>query len=239
MASKNKLEKVPSPLKKGKNGTYIFVHINKTGGTSICKVLGYSIYHFMVREIIPMIGEEAFEKAFVFSVVRNPWDKVVSLYKYRIKINTSNLTQNPISFKDWVKQTFGKEKNPIYYNSPRMFEPQCDWLKDRNGVIRVNNILRFESLNEDFSSIAKSLGITAQLPHVNKTDRFAYAYYYDKETIEIVREWFKEDIERFGYEFEPLHPSLLTKITKLRLRRQELFDFIRRKRYQFFLNKNL
>jgi hypothetical protein len=192
-----------SPLRKGKNGDFIFIHINKTGGTSIAKAIGLpKKRHLKVTEVISMIGEEEFNKAVTFCVVRNPWSKVVSHYKYRVKTNQTGMADNFISFKEWVKQTYGENKNPFYYNNPKMFAPQSNWLKDKNGVIKVKNILKFESLSRDFENFSKTLGIQTKLPHLNATKKGHYADYYDKETVEIVGEWFKEDIELFNYEFD-------------------------------------
>jgi hypothetical protein len=192
-----------SPIRKGDNKDYIFIHINKTGGTSIAKAIGLpSKRHLTVKEVISIIGEDEFNKAFVFTVVRNPWDKVVSHYEYRVKTNQTKMADRHISFKQWVKQTYGKERNPLYYNNPLMFAPQSDWLKDREGVIRVAHIIKFESLAEDFREIAKTLGIHADLHHLNWTKREPYKNYYDSETIQIVSDWFEEDIRRFGYRFD-------------------------------------
>jgi len=196
------IKKDNSPLRKGKNGKFVFIHINKTGGTSVAKAIGLPRKrHLHVKEVISIIGEKEFNKAFVFCVVRNPWDKVVSHYNYRVKTNQTNMADNHISFKEWVKQTYGDNKNPFYYDNPKMFATQSNWLKDSNGIIRVNNILKFESLNNDFQNIAKSLGIQNKLPHLNATKKEHYTKYYDKETVEIVRNWFNEDIERFNYDF--------------------------------------
>lgn len=192
-----------SPLRKGKKGTFIFIHINKTGGTSVAKVIGLpKKRHLHVKEVISIVGEKEFNEAFVFCVVRNPWDKVVSHYRYRVKTNQTNMADNHITFKEWVKRTYGDNKDPFYYDKPRMFATQSDWLKDSNGIIRVNKILKFESLSDDFEIIAKSLGIQKKLPHLNATNKGSYTTYYDKETEEIVRKWFKEDIERFNYDFD-------------------------------------
>jgi len=192
-----------SPVRRGKNGTFIFIHINKTAGTSISKAIGLPRNnHINVQELISIIGEKEFKKAYVFSVVRNPWDKVVSHYKFRVKTNQTNMGDNHISFKEWVKHTYGVNKNPLYYDKPKAFASQSDWLKDSNGIIRVSNILRFESLSNDFENIAKSIGVKKKLPHLNATKKDSYTDYYDKETIEIVRNWFKEDIEMFNYNFD-------------------------------------
>lgn len=195
-----------SPLREGKNGTFIFIHINKTGGTSVANAIGLPMKsHLQVKEVLSIIGNEKFKNAFVFSIVRNPWDKVVSQYKYKVKTNQMNMGDNHISFKEWVKCTYGNDKNPYYYNTPKMFATHSEWLKDNNGKIRVDKILRFKSLNEDYKEVADILGIQNELPHLNATKKEPYTKYYDSKTAEIVRNWFKEDIERFNFKFDEIH----------------------------------
>jgi len=191
-----------TPLRTGLNREYIFIHINKTGGTSIGKVIDLPLKsHLTAREIIDLVGQIPFKNAFKFAVVRNPWSKVVSHYNYRLKSNQNGLGDNHLSFKEWVKCTYGENKNPIYYDKPKMFLPQTEWLKDYSGQITINHILRFETLSHDFKTIANTLGISKSLPHYNKTDKTDYRQYYDEETKVIVERWFKEDIVQFSYSF--------------------------------------
>lgn len=189
------------PVQKTKNGSYIFIHINKTGGTSIDKALGLRKAHYTTTQVIEWVGQEAFDAAFKFAVVRNPWSKVVSHYKFRIKNKDEGLTSHPISFKEWVIKTYGLEKDPVYYNNAIMFQPQVDWLKDEQGVIVIDNILRFENLSEEFEKIKSRLDCRKSLPHVNQTQKTDFRSFYDEETTQIIYDWFKEDIDRFGYSF--------------------------------------
>jgi hypothetical protein len=70
---------INSPLHKGKHGSYIFIHINKTAGTSIIDVIGKPFRkHLTSKEVIKVIGQKKWDAAYKFAVVRNPWDKVVS-----------------------------------------------------------------------------------------------------------------------------------------------------------------
>ena len=39
------------------------------------------------------------------------------------------------------------------------------------------------------------------LEHLNATKKESYIAQYDEETISIIANWFKEDIELFGFEF--------------------------------------
>ena len=189
------------PLQNGRDGKYIFIHINKTGGTSIDKALGLRKRHLSAKEIIDWIGYDEYSAAFKFAVVRNPWSKVVSHYNFRIKNEEEALKERPIDFKDWVIKTYGPEKDLFYYNNPLMFQPQVDWLKNHHEEVDVDEILRFENLNDEFERIREKLGGKKGLPHVNKTARTHFRTLYDDETKIIVGEWFREDISRFGYSF--------------------------------------
>ncbi|OQX77353.1 MAG: hypothetical protein B6D61_07325 [Bacteroidetes bacterium 4484_249] len=188
-------------FQKSKKRNFVFVHINKTGGMSIEKALGFAEkQHFTAIESLQMIGAKKWEKVFKFSIVRNPWDKVVSHYFHRVKTNQTGLRENPVDFKDWVKLAYDQQ-NPKYYDDPKYFMPQLDWLTDDKGNIMVDFIGRFENLENDFQHICKQIGVTADLPFVNKSEHREYQYYYDDETREIVKKWFEKDIEVFKYKF--------------------------------------
>ncbi len=201
---KNKIGlKLNSPLHKGESKDFVFIHINKTAGTSIIKVIGKPFRkHLTAKEIIKTIGQEKWDNAYKFTVVRNPWDKVVSQYKHNIKMNSNNMAKKHIEFKDWVSSTYGEKKDPKYYGRPQMFLPQVEWLKDFDGKIDIEKIIRFENLNEGINDVFKTLNIEHQLPHVNKTHKSNYKDFYDTETKNIISEWFHEDIAVFGYSFD-------------------------------------
>ena len=192
----------PSPLRQGSHGPFIFIHINKTAGTSIGNAIGLPVkHHQTAREIITSIGKDKWNEAYKFTLVRNPWDKVVSHYEYRKKRNKTELATRNVAFAEWVKKTYGPEKDPFYYNNRRAFQAQVEWLKDDEGKVDIDFIGKFESINEDFEQIKSAIGLEASLPHLNASKRAGYQSYYDDETREIVARWFSEDIATFGYEF--------------------------------------
>lgn len=192
----------PSPLRQGRNGPYVFIHINKTAGTSIGNAIGLPVkHHQTAREIIARIGRDKWDTAYKFTLVRNPWDKVVSHYEYRRKRNKTEVATRNVSFSEWVKKTYGTDKDPFFYNNPKAFQPQVEWLKDDQGRIAIDFIGKFESISDDFDQIKNIIGIEAELPHLNASKRAGYQSYYDDETRQIVAQWFHEDIEVFGYSF--------------------------------------
>ena len=188
-----------SIIKKINGFNVVFIHINKTGGTSIIKALKISNkWHLTLSEIQSKINITNVE---LFTVVRNPWDKVASHYKYRLKTNQNDLKNKDISFNDWVKIAY-KDKNKNYYDNPKMFQQQVNWIKDLNGEINPKiNILRFENLEKEFKSFTKKLDLNLNLPHLNKTKKVNYSSLYNEESIEIISNSFKDDISTFNYKF--------------------------------------
>ncbi len=179
---------------------FIFIHINKTGGTSIEKALDLFPEHKTAIEKREEVGFERFREKFKFTVVRNPWDKVVSHYFYRLKTNQTNLKENRITFKEWVQLAYEKNDR-TYCDNPKMFMPQIAWITDIDGNIIVDRIIRFETLEEGFAEISDHLGRPVSLPHLKASERGAYRNYYDHETMEIVGTFFHNDIELFRYRF--------------------------------------
>ena len=178
----------------------ILVHVNKTGGSSIGRALGMPLEHKTALEKIAQLGQKKWDNCYSFAVVRNPWDKVVSHYHYRVQTNQTGLADANIEFKQWVKLCY-EQQDPAYYDKPKMFQPQIDWISDQQGNILVNHICRFETLNADFLTLCEAIGRTAELPHIKTSNRGKYCDYYDDETQEIIRKWFVKDIDFFGYKF--------------------------------------
>ena len=115
--------------------------------------------------------------------------------------NQNNLSKQPIKFNDWVKLAYG-DKDPKYYDKPKMFMPQIEWITDEAGKELVNFVGKFESLQEDFTEICNKLGKPEiQLPHLKKSTHKSYKDYYTNESYAIISDWFSEDIVRFDYEY--------------------------------------
>jgi hypothetical protein len=192
------------PLRKGIKKDFVFIHINKTAGTSIVDIIGKPFRkHLTAKEVIHHIGKKKWDSAYKFAVVRNPWDKVVSHYKHNIKVNPKRMLDGKeiITFEKWIHAVFGAKKIKKYYNRPQHFLPQVEWLKDDLGIISMNKIILFENLTEGFNEVSKELGLDRELPHLNQTIKSKYQDFYNEETRQIVADWFREDIEKFGYTF--------------------------------------
>ena len=152
---------------------FVFVHVPKTGGTSIREALGMSTsYHFTACEIWHMFPD--LWNKFSFAFVRNPWDRLVSyMCSLPVKVPLDQLE----------------------------LRPQVDFVFDEDGRPVVDFVGRFENLAEDFATICHLLDITTALPHVNRSEHRNFREYYDDATRQFVADTYKEDIGRFGYTF--------------------------------------
>ena len=192
-----------NPVRKIGDKKFVFIHINKNAGTSISKALGISVKsHLTIKDLINnYVDQNLYRELFIITCVRNPWDRALSQYFYRVRTNQCNMKTNPINFKDWVKRVYGNNKDEYYINSPKMFLTQVQWLKDFNEEIHVDKIMRFENLECDFNEVSKILGIKKKLPKYNTTFKKKYQEYYDLETRKIIEDYFESDIKLFKYKF--------------------------------------
>ena len=181
----------------------IFLHIPKTAGVSINKALGRHALHPRhggASVAIDLYGQEAWDNAFTFCFVRNPWDRMVSWHHFR----KSKGHKNPRLAHQTLEEMLIEFQTHSYikYHWYTPSDPQCNWI-DIDGEQVVDFIGRFENLHEDFGKICEKLEATnVKLKHHNKSKRKHYAQYYTKETRDMVAEMYLKDIERFGYTFE-------------------------------------
>lgn len=163
--------------------------------------------HLTAEEYVTngFLSRDRFRDYFVFGFVRNPWDRLVSEYRYR---------GYPYPFRDFVLAKFPGPADDNYRTGVggyRHVLPQSDFLFDAAGNQLVDFIGRFENLAGDFAVVRERVGLPpGELPHVNRSNAPApaqprcgpaYRDYYDAETRGFVETFYANDIDRFGYAF--------------------------------------
>ena len=155
-----------------------------------------SLYLTLPKEKRIERGREQFSNYFKFGFVRNPWDRVVSLYERKEALEL----RNKMSFEDFVDWIQYSSATCVH-SSPHRY--QLDWFVDPNGVVLADFIGRFEQLERDWRIIARKLGVNEDLPRTRSNPRERhYTEYYNSKTRAVIAEKFKVDIDHFGYQFE-------------------------------------
>ncbi len=174
--------------------------------------------HFSAVEWRDALGEDDFNNRFKFTFVRNPYCKLVSHFTGACRYKQYGLRKSdqsdPNKFDKWLTKTLVehtiaacKIKSPRakYCNHDRSPHwNNVDWISDENGKILVDFIGRHENIDEDYKKVLKLIGTTTDilLPRVNVSNRgYGYKHYYNSDNIELVKKYYKRDIEEFGYAF--------------------------------------
>lgn len=209
---------------------YLFLHIPKTGGTALTLALearamkddvivsdtpkgraraarqkgiataGRLWKHATLADLEGMIGPDETERLFILTLVRNPWDRMVSYYHW-LRVQ---------SF-DHPAVVLAKAHDfSAFLNHPHTVESVGRWpygayVRDGAGVERSRLMARIETLEEDLAPFEAHLGFRiAPLPRANESARPRdwRGHYCDRDAAHVAAIC-ASDIARFGYRFDP------------------------------------
>jgi hypothetical protein len=194
----------------------LFINIARNASQSIRAAFkqAYKDYKFTnrhnsIRDICAPLPEGVMGIYKSFSISRNPYDRVVSMWLFGRKWHTT--------FKQFLKNIEDgeyKSKPGVYSRQSGlcmnwMNYPQTNWITDDSGKIRVDKIIRFENLQEDMDKLCDEWELKRlNIPKINTSEvrtgkrRMKWTRYYDNESLLIAGKLFKKDFETFGYELE-------------------------------------
>ena len=185
----------------------IFIHIYKTAGTYITKLLknidpDVKIHknwlHVTSKEAKTLVEPHVWNTYEKFCVVRNSWDWQVSFYHY-IRGKPKNLEYYHIL----KNQSFNEY---LLWRKPNA-QTQLDFILDNQGVCLVDNILQFDNLNNElvhFFQKKCNFDIKPYISHKkqNTSKRNTdYKLYYDDFGKNLIYETYKKDIQYFHFEY--------------------------------------
>lgn len=172
--------------------------------------------HASPSEIEDVLGKDVWNRYTKITIVRNPWDLVVSSYhwenwrrarrrarrkkterligKFRLSRIAKKIRRSASNrFLNYVA-----DLPSIYLNSPYYFDANMDLIADVH--------IRYETLETDYKAVCDKLDIAyRKLPRLKTAVRNSgahYSTYYDDRSRQVVEEMFKDQIEYFGYRFE-------------------------------------
>jgi hypothetical protein len=185
----------------------IFIHIAKTGGTSIVRTPDYrfivdghkSVMHYKEKHT------DIFQEYFKICLVRNPWDRFVSMYAYvNTKESYYHTTDKPHPDYEKIKgMSFDTVLDLLVQgeldSSQFGWLPQSPQVKNEQSNIQVDHIFKTEdmSINREF------LKFFPTVQHLNKSIRRSANYrdYYSDSSRKKLADHYAEDIANFGYTF--------------------------------------
>jgi len=172
----------------------IFIHQRKCAGMAVIETFGLlpdnPDYHYMNDGVLSPEYAQRPVGYFVFSVVRNPWDRFVSGWKYcastRLRTLRDVLLDPPQAGHDYR----------------HLVRSQGDILFDAKGRCVTDFLMRYESLQQDFDTVCDRLAKSrVTLPRVNVGSRLGYRSYFDDECRMLFEQRFARDIEAFDYQY--------------------------------------
>jgi len=187
----------------------VFIHIPKTGGTSVLKWLQTNLEykksctkHCTIKKWNNHCGQ----KTNHFTVVRNPYARILSWFHYQGKMARNRAKSN-------YERNYDKEMI-FYYEKGFQY-----WLENGNPNVLLNKtiltqqvdyydenclfVLSTENLSEEFTKVQDYFNIYEPIKHLNKSGKNTKNYrgYYNKDTKKIVSRLFEKDLDILKYNF--------------------------------------
>ena len=182
----------------------VFLHIPRTGGTSIKSAFGFVEYEgdiitkestglgeiYKTAQQIRQIFPQVYENYYKWTIVRNPWEREVSIFN-----------SNPVEGdkKSVQKQFIDNIKAKI--NNKKQIKSQASFLMI-DGDVHVDHIVRYESIDSQWPIVCEKINKPYEpLPRLLKgaNSQFSKHEIYTQESIDLVSELCKEDIEFLNY----------------------------------------
>lgn len=206
---------------------YLFIHIPKTGGTSLALALedramkddimlgdtpkarnrrgrvkgvetrGRLWKHSTLADLDGLVSPDELDDLMIFALVRNPWARVVSYYHW---LQRQSFDHPAVRIaRDMAFSPF--LHHPLIGQSFRA-SPARHYVTDATGRERDALFLRLEHFEEDAGPLFDHLGFRFSLPQENATGTGAdYRRFYSESDSTLLQTLCAEDIARFGYRF--------------------------------------
>jgi hypothetical protein len=158
--------------------------------------------HMAAARVRDILGHEIFDSYHKFCVVRNPYDKAVSMYWWHIKANPAKRDLLVNSNFDVIREDFSKYLRAhagAVRSDSEIYSLDCN--------ICVDTILRYENLLVDLNGLCDKLGIkfdSSQLKKYKSGARMCmreYQDYYSIDDRKIIEKRFYFELNAFDYSF--------------------------------------
>ena len=208
---------------------FLFLHIPKTGGTAFSlaydtralkddilvgdtpkararkarlrgvKTAGRLWKHAAFSDLTGLVPEAELAALFTLTLVRNPWDRVVSYYHWLRMQSFAHPAVGLAKAHDFS----GFLNHPQTQTSLRLWPAEA-YLRRADGAEQPCLFVRLEAYAEDIQPFEAHVGFRLPLPRVNASARRTdWRGYYSDADAGLVADLCRADVERFGYRFDP------------------------------------
>lgn len=157
--------------------------------------------HLTAKEMQLYLGKHIWDRIFTFTIIRNPWARVYSMFNYR---RMKGKLPHHWTFRDYVHALSNAGPGTKYFTFYGHRYGVSEYILDNDGNIIVEYIARYENRAQDIKNISSRINygnLGKILLQGTDEDTGNYKKLYDDETKEIVEKLYHRDIELFGYEF--------------------------------------
>lgn len=124
------------------------------------------------------------EDYFKFSIIRNPWERLVSYY-FSPHLGRTEFDRD--EFYEFLQSDIGRRQ-------------QTDYLL-ANKQLLMDKLIRYENLEQEFDNFCNQYSIEATIKETNQSTHRPYAEYYDERSLELVERFHGEDLAFLNYTF--------------------------------------
>lgn len=198
-----------------------FIHIPKTAGLSILtkgESLGYkwARYDPLLDDkyfLIKIHGHNALcyadddhleyylSKHSTFTIVRNPYDRTVSIVFWNVVIRKYTQPNTVDEFNEILYKIISQIQKPIIEhietNNRQLpyWYPQTMWMYDKYNNLIIDYILHFESMHLDIQKLIPNFHID----HLNKSNRIFEITDISEENLQLINHIYKDDFKLLNY----------------------------------------
>lgn len=163
------------------------------------KAAGRLWKHSTLADIDGVLSPAQLGQMFCFTVVRNPWDRVVSYYHW---LRAQGFAHPAVGLAKALDFS-GFLNHPQIRTGFRLW-PASAYMRDKTGAERCQLFARLEYLEADLAPLEAHLGFRCSpLSRANESDRARdWRGFYSAADAAVIAEDCAEDIARFGYRFD-------------------------------------
>lgn len=171
----------------------LLIRIPKTASTAMSKMTGVtSNCHALLRNI----HWEKKKDAFIFTCTRHPYDRFLSAFGF---MDGSFKNENFNNVSKCIDRILGH--NGRMSAMSVVYRPQWTFVSNRQGLLGVDYVIRYENLEEDWKHVSQVLYSQYKpLPVKNKTKKRLSVEDLSTEDKEKLDKIYAIDFEKFGYE---------------------------------------